>query len=58
MAKGQRQRKSKTSNGSAIGSKGVSLNEVQKVLLGHGLIHTSKKKTQKPQPTKRLRVVE
>lgn len=44
MAKGQRQRKPKTSNGTAIGSKPVRLDEVQKVLLGHGMAHVTRKK--------------
>lgn len=48
MPKQQKSRKQKISNGSAIGSKPVRLNEVQKVLLGHGLVHKSRKKKKKP----------
>ena len=44
MAKGQRQRKQKISNGTARGSKPVRLDEVQKVLLGHGMVHRPRKK--------------
>lgn len=44
MAKGQKQRKQKISNGSAIGSKPVRLTSVQKVLMGGGMAHVTKKK--------------
>jgi hypothetical protein len=47
MAKGQRQRKTKVSNGSAIGSKPVRLTSVQKVLMGGGLAHVSRVKKKK-----------
>lgn len=47
MAKGQKQRKQKISNGSAIGSKPVRLTSVQKVLLGGGMAHTSRVKKKK-----------
>lgn len=47
MAKGQKQRKTKISNGSAIGSKPVRLTSVQKVLMGGGMAHVTTKKKKK-----------
>jgi hypothetical protein len=47
LPKQQKSRKTKVSQGSAIGSKPVPLTTVQKVLLGGGLAHVTKPKKKK-----------